>query len=45
MKDDDQKNSLRLWQLIQNFFIAPLYNVKQKEQLELCAPLAITVGS
>ncbi len=41
VKDDDQKNSLRLWQLIQNFFIAPLYNVKQKEQLELGALLAI----
>jgi hypothetical protein len=38
----DKKNSLRLWQLIQNFFICQsLYDVKQKDQLELCVPLAI----
>jgi hypothetical protein len=42
MKDDDKKSSLRNWEPITEFFIAPCqswYDVKEKPQRELCAPL------
>jgi hypothetical protein len=50
MKDDDQKKVSPPLAIDSKFIFSLLlcqsfYDVKQKAQLEMCAPLAITVGS